>query len=251
MPRVPLINLFEDYADRVVGSSRFGQDQRTRDFIESVLAIAESSKRRIEPGREFWRAQLGHEDIVSVADENGDWVYDSIRPYTPERMTPSSRFVKNGRANPVGIAYWYGATDPETAVAEMRPWQGAVLTVAELKATREMQFVDCGNTHPIAAPYNSEWGPLLERDVWGSISEAFSRPVAPGTIDVEYVPTQMLAEAFRMKGFDGIQYRSHLGEGMNIVVFDLSAFALGKRQLWTATRVSYELECHGDEMQEC
>ncbi|MCX6628012.1 MAG: RES family NAD+ phosphorylase [Candidatus Solibacter sp.] len=245
MPRAWLINPFRDYADRVVGSFRFGQDQKTRDFIESVLATAERSKRQIEPGKKSWRAQLGHEDIVSVVDENGDWAYDSIRPYTAERMTASSRFVKNGRVNPVGIAYWYCATDPETAVAEMRPWQGAVLTVAELKATRNLRFVDCGDTHPIAADSD------LERYVWDSISEAFSRSVAPGTFDVDYVPTQMLAEAFRMKGFDGIQYKSHLGEGINVVVFDLSAFALGKRQLWTAKRVSYELECHGDEMQEC
>jgi len=66
-----------------------------------------------------------------------------------------------------------------------------------------------------------------------------------------YVPTQMLAEAFRIKGFDGIQYKSHLGDGMNIVVFDLSALAIGKRQLWTAERVGYELKCHGDEMEKC
>jgi hypothetical protein len=248
MPRAWLIDPFRKYADRVIRSSRFGQDQKTRDFIESVLATAERSKRQTEPGQKFWRAQLGHDEIVGVPDANGEWAYDSIRPHTPERMTPSSRFVKNGRANPVGIAYWYGATDAETAVAEMRPWQGAVLTVAELKATRYLQFVDYGNTRPMVVPYNSAES-ALERYVWNSIGEAFSRPVAPQTIDVEYVPTQMLAEAFRTKGFDGIQYKSHLGGGMNIVVFDLSAFAIGERELWTAKRVSYELERRGDEMQ--
>ena len=250
MPRAWLINPFIEYAGRVIGSFRFGQDKETRDFIESALATAERSKRQIEPEQKFWRAQLGHEDVVRVRDDNGDWIHDSIRPYTPERMTPSPKHVKNGRANPVGIPYWYGATDPETAVAEMRPWQGAVLTVAELKATRNMQFVDCGNTRPFVAPYNSSDESAFERYRWNLIGEAFSRPVSPETIDVEHVPTQMLAEAFRMKGFDGIQYKSHLGEGMNVVVFDLNALKLGKRELWKAKRVSYDLEPHGAEIRE-
>lgn len=38
---------------------------------------------------------------------------------------------------------------------------------------------------------------------------------------------------------------------MNIVVFDLSALAIGERQLWTAESVSYELKRHGDEMEKC
>lgn len=133
----------------------------------------------------------------------------------------------------------------------MRPWQGAVLTVAELEATRSLQFVDCRNTRPTVAPHNSKAESALEQYVWNSIGEAFSRPVAPETIDIEHVPTQMLADAFRVKGFDGIQYKSHLGEGMNIVAFDLCAFAIGKRELWTVKRVSYEVERHGEEMQKC
>ncbi len=32
-----------------------------------------------------------------------------------------------------------------------------------------------------------------------------------------------------MKHFDGIQYKSQLGDGMNVVVFDLSALAIGER----------------------
>lgn len=247
MPRVFLTNPFRNFSDRVIETSRFGQDKKTRDFIEDVLDSAERRRRQIEAGEKFWRAQLGHADIVPIIDDDGDWAYDSIRPHTAERMTPSSKFVGNGRANPVGIAYWYGATDPETAVAEMRPWQGAVLTVAELYATRDLQLIDCGNTQPMVAPDNHETA--WERYKWSLIGEAFSQPVAPMTNGVEYVPTQMLAEAFSIRGFDGIEYKSHLGEGMNIVVFDLSALAIGECELWTAKRVSYELERNGDEMQ--
>lgn len=64
------------------------------------------------------------------------------------------------------------------------------------------------------------------------------------------MPTQLLAEAFRLNGFDGIQYKSHLGKGMNVVVFDSSAFEIGTRELWKAKRVSYKFEPHGEEIRE-
>lgn len=102
----------------------------------------------------------------------------------------------------------------------------------------------------MVAPYKDAAASERERYVWNEICEAVSKPVAPTTIDIEYVPTQMLAEAFRTKGFDGVQYKSHLGGGMNVVVFELSAFTVGERALWGAKRVSYELERHGEEMRE-
>ncbi len=37
---------------------------------------------------------------------------------------------------------------------------------------------------------------------------------------------------------------------MNVVVFELRAFAVGRCELWRAKRVSYELERHGEEMVE-
>ena len=165
MPRARLINPFRDYADRVVGSFRFGQDKVTRDFIEFVLDSAGRRERHVEAGEKYWRAQLGHDDIVSIGDGNGDWDHDSIRPHTAERMTPSSRFVGNGKANPVGIPYWYGATDPETAVAEVRPWKGAILTVAMLQATRDLHFVDSGNTRSVVLN-NSGADSQYELYVW-------------------------------------------------------------------------------------
>jgi len=165
-------------------------------------------------------------------------------------MTPSPSKVKNGRANPAGIAFWYGATDAETAVAEMRPWKGAIVSVAELQATRNLLLVDCGNTQRMVAPSTTVGESRQERFVWNSIGEAFTRPVDPERIDIEYVPTQMLADAFKTSGFDGIRYKSHLGDGSNVGVFELSAIAIGKREVWSVKDVKYEPLCHGEEMQE-
>lgn len=39
----------------------------------------------------------------------------------------------------------------------------------------------------------------------------------------DYVPTQVIAELFRVQGFDGLAYRSSLGDGHNVGLFDLGA----------------------------
>ncbi|MBS1830757.1 MAG: RES family NAD+ phosphorylase [Acidobacteria bacterium] len=245
-----LFNPFSTYSERVRTKTRFGHDKESREFIAEVLQIARTHTRSVGVGERFWRAQLGPERFVSKYDDCGEWMGDYKHPYPEDRMRPSSEFVKNGRANPAGIAYWYVATDPTTAIAEMRPWQGATLTVAEIQANRSLQIIDCGSTHPMIAPLHPVKPSTRERFIWNSIGEAFSRPIDPGAIDVDYVPTQILAEAFKMEGFDGIQYKSHLGNGNNLTVFELDAFAIVELTLWTTRRVSYDLECNGEYIEE-
>ena len=65
-----------------------------------------------------------------------------------------------------------------------------------------------------------------EQIAWGDIGYAFSRPVTPDDPLTEYVPTQILSEAFRAHGFDGIVYRSLLAQGLNVALFDCSAAEL-------------------------
>ncbi len=56
---------------------------------------------------------------------------------------------------------------------------------------------------------------LLEK-----FAQTLSRPIRSGDSELEYVPTQYLAEFFRLKGFDGLCFDSSLCTGKNIVLFD-------------------------------
>lgn len=62
-----------------------------------------------------------------------------------------------------------------------------------------------------------------EEAVWNDIDTAFSTPVTGSDDTADYVPTQIIAELFKDKGFDGLGYRSSLGDGFNIVLFDIKA----------------------------
>jgi hypothetical protein len=57
-----------------------------------------------------------------------------------------------------------------------------------------------------------------EQAAWVEINHALSRPVTPDDPITEYVPTPILAEAFRAHGYDGVVYRSLLGSGLNIAL---------------------------------
>src|SRR5207253_914264 len=101
-------------------------------------------------------------------------------------------------------------------VAEMRPWVDYYLSLAQFKVVRRCKVVDCRYA-------KSE---KLDKDqarIWSDIAYAFSKPVSPEELHLEYVPTQILAETFRSEGFDGILYESLLSKGTNIAVFDTAS----------------------------
>jgi hypothetical protein len=142
-------------------------------------------------------------------------------------MIPNPRFVKRGgRANPPGFIYLYLATEPQTAMAEMRPWIGECLSVALLKVEQDVQVVLCQaeiedpfeRISLSGAKLSSE---KLDKYVWSDISTAFARPVNRDDAERDYVPTQILADAFKAEGFGGVVYKSRLAKGLNVVLFDV------------------------------
>jgi hypothetical protein len=63
-----------------------------------------------------------------------------------------------------------------------------------------------------------------ERSVWTDIDVGFAEPVNRSDDVASYAATQIIADLFRLEGYDGIKYRSALSEtGHNIALFDLTA----------------------------
>jgi len=74
--------------------------------------------------------------------------------------------------------------------------------------------------------------------VWQDINTAFSQPVTRNDDVAEYAPTQILAEAFRIAGYDGIVYGSKHGSGKTVAIFDLAAAERANCHLYTVEGVS-------------
>jgi len=58
-----------------------------------------------------------------------------------------------GRANPVGVSYFYGAEDEGTAVAEKRPHRGALVSLAEGVTLHDLRLIDLAAGMALASPH--------------------------------------------------------------------------------------------------
>jgi RES domain-containing protein len=147
-------------------------------------------------------------------------------------MKPEPVKAKEGRVNPKGIPCLYLATHEDTAMSEVRPWHDARISLARFELTQAVELVDCSQDLP-DDPTNEE------ARKWHWIGAAFSRPVTSSDDVSDYAPTQILAEAFRQRWYDGIIYNSGLdNDGKNVALFNLSHADVKERFLYTSD-VSY------------
>jgi len=197
-------------------------------------------------GPYLWRAQLGR-DWRSIC-EDGQHIHDEPVPHRPERMKPYADRATEGRANPKGIPCLYVATERDTALAEVRPWIGSEISVGQFITRRDLKVINCAIDSSVDSIYFFEEPSEDEREqaVWGEINRAFSKPVALSDDTADYVPTQILAELFKMNGLDGIIYRSSLGSGHNIALFHLNAAELVNCNLFCLRAIKFEFQQSGN-----
>lgn len=199
--------------------SRYIRSHDVEMFCRGVLKTAQFRILNIPKDSLLWRAQLGH----GWRFENDD-IGETPAPHEPQRMCPKNGRANEGRANPKGIPYLYLASNRDTALAEVRPWVGSYVSVGQFKMKKELRIANCTSERKGFIIYFKEPSPKKrEEAVWRDIDKAFSRPVTPTDDVADYVPTQVLAELFKSNGFDGIGYRSSLGEGYSVALFDIDS----------------------------
>lgn len=237
-----------EFARDVMHNSRYIHSTETREFLNEVLATSASRLETLLPGRRLWRAQLGGK-WEEVKDDKGDVIDEILRPHPKERMYPLKNSAVEGRVNPKGIPCLYMAGNYETAMSECRPWVGREISVAEFRVIHTLNVVDCsanlGSVPLYFCANNWNYEPSdveKEEAVWAYLNRAFSHPVVPEESKAHYAPTQVIAEVFKTKGYDGIKYKSSLGEGYNYALFNYDCVALDKIAIFRAKGVKLEFE---------
>jgi len=222
MREFPSYRSYWNFASSVSRHWRYVRSVEMSDFLESVLATSREKEELIPAGSVLFRAQVGHD--WRPEDLEGRVTEEFPCAFPPERMKPLQDRAVEGRANAKGIPCLYLGTHEETAVAEVRPWVGALVSVARLRTTRPLRVVNCTSDDKRIMLYFNEPAPEeRQRAVWRDIDRAFSQPVSPSDDVASYAPTQVLAEVFRQSGPDGVAYTSAVGPGHNIAIFDTAA----------------------------
>lgn len=156
---------------------------------------------------------LGNKSAYLCRARIGDHPIDKM-------LAPPVELAKGGRANPQGISYLYCAMDESTAIAEVRPWKGAKITVAGIKLKRRLKVVALFNESISPFSIDSPSQALEIDKLLTFFSKELSTPVDPNKSETEYLPTQFITELIKSKGFDGILFDSAMRSGTNVVIFD-------------------------------
>jgi hypothetical protein len=129
-----------------------------------------------------------------------------------EAGPPPLGIVKNNRMSPTGISYFYGAENPETCIAEIKPSVGEKVLLSEFKITQDIAILDLTlipdfRVRSIFDPkYNHEM--LWAKHFMSNFLDDISKPMTSEDSEIDYVPTQVLAEFIRKEGYKGIKYES-------------------------------------------
>jgi hypothetical protein len=231
---------YRRFEQEVKTQARYVYSEESNSFLAAAIATSKTRARLFPKGSIFARAQIGYD----LRPEGAEGEIEIECGYPPERMRPRRIGVPEGRANPKGIPRLYMATTRDTAVAECRPWVGAYVSVAQFKMNRDCTIVDCSaDERNLIATFEHDLPPEeREKVVWGEIAYAFSHPVQASETSADYAPTQILVEAFQKAGYEGIAYKSLLGEGHNIAMFDLDMADVINCGLYKINGVRYQID---------
>ena len=216
-------NSYSAFAHRIRRESRFIRTSEDDDFFREVLRTSRTRTRKLPVGYGLWRAQLGHAWRPFYQDDT--YIDDIPAAYLPDRMKPQEGRATEGRANAKGIPALYLSNRQHTAMSEVRPWLGSLVSCARFKTTRPLEIVDFSVYHGTGfiLHFSEPDASKKEKSVWTQIDRAFSEPTTSDSDTADYVPTQVIAELFKSEGYDGIAYKSAFGDdGSNIALFNLA-----------------------------
>lgn len=230
---------FKNFRWHVLRRSRYVLDSEAEQFLQAVRERCEKRAVEIPERSLFWRAQRGHG--TDVTNHDGDEI-EYPCPHPTERMRPLEGFASEGRVNPKGIPCLYVASDRETAMSEVRPSVGTYVSVGQFMTKRKLRVVDCsvGHDSGVNLFFHEPTEEEKDKAIWNDIDKGFSEPLTVSDTSADYAPTQILSELFKSLGCDGVVYKSKLGSGYNIAIFDLDDARIINCFLFRAEAVKFE-----------
>ncbi len=185
-------------------------------LVDSIVHEIESD---IAEGTLWYRGRIGY--AQSETQIGFDKVTRIVTPYMDAEISalPPPR-ASAGRMNRAGVSVLYLASEIDTALAEIRPHPGHTISVGGFRASRSLRVARFDV--PIAKFCGSDKR-LDEYALIYHIDSLLSLPVIPEERH-RYAATQLLSDVLIRRGFDAISYRSSVGTGKNLCVFEPSLF---------------------------
>lgn len=145
---------------------------------------------------------------------------------------PPMREALAGRMNAPGVSVFYGATDADTAIAEVRPPVGSRVLVGRFELLRPVRLLDVRTLKDVVVEgsiFDPSYLRRLERAKFlERLSARVSMAVMPHDETLDYIVTQVIADYLATREnppLDGILYPSpqQSDGGSNVVLFHKSS----------------------------
>lgn len=174
-----------------------------------------------------------------------------------EMMNPPSVYAAEGRMNPKGVSYFYGANSRDACVAELRPSISEKIVSVEFDLSRSVRLLDLtllqkGRHRSLVSMFDDDYlEKRIYRELLGRLHDLIAQPVLDGE-EFNYLPTQAMSEYLAMKikpRIDGVIYESvQCKDAKNVVLFPhvlnegKSAVTVNKKSLvyHNVTHINYK-----------
>lgn len=224
-----------EWSEQLKHVNRYHLTDDQWDFVGTAIDYLASHPHELSPATVLYRARkhfLGQECA-----------------YTPlEMCAPPVHLQKGGRCSPPGIPCLYLASDPETAISEVRPWKSAHVSVAAFKLAEtgvklaDLRSIAQRSDFPTVANKSrkKENQRILGQAAAILVLEAsFARPGHEET-DLDYVPTQFVSGVLKAAGFEGLIYSSLMKvSGHNVALFDPEVATVQSVDVYEVEDVNY------------
>ena len=172
-------------------------------------------------------------------------INDDATPFPLEKMgKPPLAVVRSGRANPLGISYLYAASNPETAIAEVKPYVGDYVCIARFESIRRMALMDLRYPRETISPFEideNDFDHVLNNiEYMRILGDELSKPIIPKKADLEYLSTQYLCELIKHFNYDGVVYKSSVGNGDNYAIFNDDKLMINEVYVHKVTSAEYQ-----------
>jgi len=193
------------FSEQLKYNNRFHNNLFNADAFASFLSIAVDY---CKPKSLFFRARI-------CPNKKG---------FTKEEMgAPPKGLRRAGRINPDEIPVLYLSNDEETIIYEVRANVYDYVSVGTFQNKRELKLINLSCLSKLS-PFQYEGDDLkqfaINRTVFSDIATDIAKPMRRSDTPLEYLPTQFISEFVKSQHYDGVKYRSTIGSGYNIALFN-------------------------------
>lgn len=218
-PRTPVSagesHLLQSAKRKLAGTNYFLVEDEYEAIIRPIVPYISDT---IRAGSRWHRARMGAKKRAADFRDIGAPPNYFFEPHKDKGIgAPPVGVATAGRVNRPGVSYLYLASNSETAAAEMRPHPGELVSIGVFEVNKELRVVDL-RTHDLTKLWRDD--SQLEMLEFIVAMEKIFATAAPPSNRGAYTLTQFLGEIFRRLGFDGVLFRSTVGDGDNLVTFN-------------------------------